>query len=1080
MEADKTKDLSAEATSGSVAEPLAGEVIGQRWQLDAFIARGGMGRVWRATDLRLRSEVALKLMDPALGETQVARERFMREAQAAAQLRGPNVVQVLDFNVDPHRGLPYMAMELLRGEDLSARLERGRLDFAETLAVLADVAAAISRAHRQQIIHRDLKPGNVFLVEPSDPSHEGVVAKVLDFGIAKLGVESLTRDGEPLTLTGATLGTVSYMSPEQIEDSQSVDHRTDLWSMGVIAYECLCGRRPFRSASLVELIREICLGTPPSPSKIAEVPPGFDAWFFRACAREPRRRFATADELLDALRALAPTPGDAAAASSARDEARPQNLSLESWASDANQIDIRALKHLTFRNAVVSEFLDSANKHFISGSKGLGKTLLLTYKRSLLSEHYQAGTGRGQVKFIPEGRPYLDLMGDLPSVRQGTIDLMTELGRCKRIWGFGLRLSALSHHPNLLRRDQDERENLARLPTTLKAIAEGRQAEPTMVVKELLALPLKQINQVLDGLENFLEHKLRALHSGLYIFIDKLDQALRTLPRAAWVHMQAGMVEAAWDLMNTNRHVKVFATIREEAFSGYESDIKTNLYGATTVLRYTKHDLLELLDKLTYFYERLPLRDFVLLDVDRTFDFIYRHTLGRPRDLVIIASEISRNRRSLDVAGFERIVQETAAGMLVANVFDEMGAFLEVLRDRDQRNRFLALIPYDVLTQDELVEVWCRFHGFDREYYDLHGHDAEGVYHPFRELFDCGLLGVVERDSSTGERSQRFRQPHEPVPGSQRQLPRSREYLLHPALQRLVARLSGGGNFQILRGLTIGHGLPWPRHYGLLVEVQRALYRVGAGLDEASEDTVLELIDELLRRLARGQRFADARAEIAATAELDGLLASLERRGWDELHLALLELFPTPTPSQRAALTDRAEVAMLLVDIVKSTRMVQDIGDTGFVEHLQSIHDTLRGQGRGLATPRVLKGTGDGFLAVYDDVDLALLAARQLRQVSDPRRLRLVIHRGAVRLSPGDAYGSEVHRLFRIEAVDESKRVGTLSERSELVEAPRPGRVMLSQAAIAALPPGQRESFACLGRFSLDGFDEPEEVWVER
>ncbi|MCA9682554.1 MAG: hypothetical protein KC457_10195 [Myxococcales bacterium] len=402
---------------------------------------------------------------------------------------------------------------------------------------------------------------------------------------------------------------------------------------------------------------------------------------------------------------------------------------------------------------MVHEFLDSGNKHFVSGSKGLGKTLLLTYKRSLLSDQYQAGTGKGQaaVKFVPEGRPYLDLMGDLPSLRQATIDLLTSLERCKRLWGFALRLSALSHHPALLQRGDEE--ILARLPPQLRVIAEGRQAEPTMIAKELLALPPKQINQVIDGCENFLEHKIRSLHSAMFVFIDKLDQALRQLPRAAWVHMQAGMIEAAWDLMNTNRHIKIFATIREEAFSGYESDIKTNLYGATSVLRYSKHDLLELLDKLTYFYERLPLRDFVALDVGRTFDFIYRHTLGRPRDLVIIASEISRNRRALDEPTFERTVQETAAGMLVANIFDEMGVFLEVLRDRDQRGRFLAMLPYNVMTADELVELWCRYHGVDREYYELHGHEAAEVYHPFRELYDCGLLGVIVRDPATGLRS---------------------------------------------------------------------------------------------------------------------------------------------------------------------------------------------------------------------------------------------------------------------------------------------------------------------------------------
>ncbi|MCA9696904.1 MAG: protein kinase, partial [Myxococcales bacterium] len=406
--------------------------------------------------------------------------------------------------------------------------------------------------------HRDLKPGNVFLLAEG----AGAVAKVLDFGIAKLGVESMTQDGQPMTLSGVALGTVIYMSPEQIENAQRVDHRADLWSIAVMTYECLTGVRPFRANSLVELIREVCFGTPVPASKLAVVPRGFDAWFERAVNHNLQRRFASAEELLEALRALDPASAPAGQTEDAKVKPERQGpkarserpadpaLPLESWASDANQIDIRLLKELTFKNAVVHEFLDSGNKHFVSGSKGLGKTLLLTYKRSLLSDQYQAGTGKGQaaVKFVPEGRPYLDLMGDLPSLRQATIDLLTSLERCKRLWGFALRLSALSHHPALLQRGDEE--ILARLPPQLRVIAEGRQAEPTMIAKELLALPPKQINQVIDGCENFLEHKIRSLHSAMFVFIDKLDQALRQLPRAAWVHMQAGMIEAAWDLMN--------------------------------------------------------------------------------------------------------------------------------------------------------------------------------------------------------------------------------------------------------------------------------------------------------------------------------------------------------------------------------------------------------------------------------------------------------------------------------------------------------------------------------------------------
>ncbi|WP_437297237.1 protein kinase domain-containing protein [Sorangium sp. So ce426] len=1053
-----------------------GDVVGQHFRIDELLKKGGMGRVYRATDLRLGEPIALKLMDPAIVGTERARARFFREAQTAARLRSKNVVQLLDFNVDAATQVPYIAMELLRGEDLAQRIARGPLSYEETKAILGDVCSAIAKAHRMDIIHRDIKPANVFLVEDDD----GPLCKVLDFGIVKLGDLGLDPQGAPQTDAGATLGTVSYMSPEQIADARGVDLRADLWSIGVIAYECMTGQRPFRGESLFELVHKICFDVPAPPSRLADVPSGFDAWFARATHRDLDRRFTSARELIEALRALAWRPPEPPLPQPRPPP--PEPPTNQSWASDANQIDIGALKDLTFKNAVVREFLDSANKHFVSGSKGLGKTLLLTYKRSVLSEIYLAATGRERrhaaVQFIPEGRPYLDLMGDLPTVDQTRSDLMSGLHECKRLWSFSFRMSIVSYQSAAA--GAGDPADLAPLPRSLRGLLEGRPVEPTMVLKELLSLTVRQINQVVDAMERPLERRLRSLHSGVFIFIDKLDQALRRLPRAAWIHMQAGMIEAAWDLMNANRHVKIFAAIREEAFSAYESDIKTNLYGATSTLRYAKHELFELLEKLTYYYERLPLREFIHLDVvsagrsargESTFDFLHRHTLGRPRDLVILASEISRNRKALDERTFTQIVQSTSAGLLVANIFDEMRVFLEVLCHRDKRARFLGLLPCDVLTHDEVVEVWCRFHEVDRAFYDAHGRDADDVYHPFRELFECGLLGVLGADPGAERQVQRFRQPHDAVVGSRHELPRSRYYLLHPSLRALIEPLPGGGRFHAIRHVIIGHGEPWPRHWDLVVDVQRELFR-RPDADEEIGGAVFSLLDRLATEIADGEAPDAARRAIAASPTFARLSAHLERIHWDDLHLTLLELFPDERREETEP-TDRVEVAMLLIDIVRSTHMIRSIGDTGFVDHLHR----LRGSLRGATNPRLLKGTGDGYLAVYPTVARAVDAARVLRRaVDDPAQLRLVVHWGWVRMSDHDVIGTEVHRLFRIEAVTEEDRA---DEPSSGIGLPRPGRVTLSRSAAAALPDPSRADFRRAGAFRLKGFDDPESIWVE-
>jgi eukaryotic-like serine/threonine-protein kinase len=271
-------------------------VLADRYRLIRQLGRGGMGSVWAAEHLSLRSEVAIKLIDPSIAESPDALARFMREAQASAALRSPHVVQVLDYGV--HNGVPFIAMELLQGESLGGRLERcKRLSPEETSRIIGQVARAIGRAHEAGIVHRDLKPDNIFLVLNDDEE----VAKVLDFGIAK------GRHGSPgemlgATRTGAMLGTPYYMSPEQTEGSKSVDHRTDLWSIGVIAFECITGLRPFDGETLGGIIMAICGRPIVLPSSVAAVPAGFDEWFLRSTARNPAERFSSAKEQAVALK----------------------------------------------------------------------------------------------------------------------------------------------------------------------------------------------------------------------------------------------------------------------------------------------------------------------------------------------------------------------------------------------------------------------------------------------------------------------------------------------------------------------------------------------------------------------------------------------------------------------------------------------------------------------------------------------------------------------------------------------------------------------------------------------------------
>ena len=276
--------------------PEIGLILAGRYRLDEKLGEGGMGTVWRAEHLVLCAPVAVKVLDRDMSKDEEAHDRFIREARSAAALRSPHVVQILDYGIDD--GFPYIAMELLEGETLQRRISRlGKMTPLDTARVISHVARAVARAHEAGVIHRDLKPENVFIVKNDDAE----IAKVLDFGVAKVDQAQLGPKGTR-TRTGSLLGTPFYMSPEQAQGNKTIDSRSDLWALGVIAFECLTGKRPFESDGLGDLVLQICVREMPVPSRLGEVPPKFDEWFAKACHREPDSRYQTPRELADGLR----------------------------------------------------------------------------------------------------------------------------------------------------------------------------------------------------------------------------------------------------------------------------------------------------------------------------------------------------------------------------------------------------------------------------------------------------------------------------------------------------------------------------------------------------------------------------------------------------------------------------------------------------------------------------------------------------------------------------------------------------------------------------------------------------------
>lgn len=283
---------------GSEAAVGHGTVLDGRWRIDALIGKGGMGTVWRGTHASLGTPVAIKLIRDDFIAHPETRARFEREARAASAIRSPFVAEVLDYGLAPG-GRPYLVMELLEGSPLShAIAERGPLPAWEVAQLVRQLAKGLERVHEAGIVHRDLKPDNVFLATPKPGAEVGALPytpKLVDFGVAlDLGRASVTE-------AGVAVGTVAYMSPEQMHGAL-VGATSDVWALGALAFEAMTGVSPFDGGSITATSVRVSVAPLPKLTTLRpELPPGVDAWFASACARDSAQRFQSARELGDAL-----------------------------------------------------------------------------------------------------------------------------------------------------------------------------------------------------------------------------------------------------------------------------------------------------------------------------------------------------------------------------------------------------------------------------------------------------------------------------------------------------------------------------------------------------------------------------------------------------------------------------------------------------------------------------------------------------------------------------------------------------------------------------------------------------------
>ena len=278
-----------------LSAPIEPDEIGRlgNYRVLSVLGRGGMGVVFRARDPQLNRVVALKVMRPEIARNPQAAERFLREARAAATVKHDHIITI--FQVGKEGGVPFIALEFLKGEGLDERMNRERiLPHMEVSRIGHQTALGLAAAHAEGLIHRDIKPANIWLEAPSGR------VKILDFGLARTG-----QDNVNLTGSGTVVGTPAYMSPEQA-NGDPVDHRSDLFSLGVMLYRMATGEAPFRGEATLAILTQLAIHVPPPPRSLnSAVPQSLSDLIMRLLEKKPDNRVQSAQDL---ARQLAPPP----------------------------------------------------------------------------------------------------------------------------------------------------------------------------------------------------------------------------------------------------------------------------------------------------------------------------------------------------------------------------------------------------------------------------------------------------------------------------------------------------------------------------------------------------------------------------------------------------------------------------------------------------------------------------------------------------------------------------------------------------------------------------------------------------
>ena len=510
------------------------------------------------------------------------------------------------------------------------------------------------------------------------------------------------------------------------------------------------------------------------------------------------------------------------------------------WMEDAGSItNYDDFDRIVYRNGIIDDYLYDDSKHFIIAGKGVGKTLLLTYKRYLMENRYMNDQGNLTVTFVPKEKPYVDFIQNITTtLSNAQHNRLKSWEYCKRLWMSIIELSAISFStidislfleslPARAERHKNILGGLVKTPRTIEYI-----------FNEILAMGETGMIHFLDDVSNSVGEAFKSIHNGIYFFFDRIDQTLESSHSDIWISIQAGLLEAAWDIMRSNHHIKLFLSIRQEAYAAHKSKNAHAISGEVSKIEYTDKELRELLDYLVSYYEgkekveKFLEREYFYNTTVRhnepVFSFMNRYSLGRPRDFVNFCNELSsalkgryKNNTKKGFALKNTIIHASSFS-IVKNIHAEVHMLLNCLKTNEEFDRFLVLIDNNILTYNEMQNVCKTYNGSSCSC------DCDSCLndnHPFCDLYNMGLLGKIDVDSATNQQIQKFKSPYENMISGMRA--DSAFFFIHPALRNYLNELHSntkyGDGYHLLDDLLIGDGLPWNDKHTKITKINKLI-----------------------------------------------------------------------------------------------------------------------------------------------------------------------------------------------------------------------------------------------------------------